>query len=114
MPSKIKTETDQTVTAFTADGSLIMNFGSPIVSWSFSIKHLEDWLTTLEEVMLKETNMTNRYVLERLYFGLKAAHKRHLAEHEQVITEAPTEDDLMSYLTAYSAAMAWEAMEGRK
>ncbi|MGA1296488.1 MAG: hypothetical protein ACO3X1_14355 [Burkholderiaceae bacterium] len=82
------------------------------MEWSFRIKQLEDWLTTLEQIIPEQT--AHRYALEGLYFSLKAAHKRHEKQHNEIVTDAPTSDDLMSYLVAYSAAMAYEAMEGNK
>ena len=113
MPSTIKTERNGAVSAFTADNKLVMNYGSPYVSWGFSVDKLEDCLTTIEEIV-NIVPPAHRYALENLYFSLKAAHMCHQKEHEQVVTEAPTSDDLMSYLTAYSAAMAWEVLEDRK
>ena len=113
MPATIKTERNGAVSAFTADNKLVMNYGSPYVSWGFSVDKLEDWLTTIEEIV-NIVPPAHRYALENLYFSLKAAHMRHQKEHEEVVTEAPTSDDLMSYLTAYSAAMAWEVLEDRK
>jgi hypothetical protein len=113
MASRIKTESSGETTAFTTDGKLVMNFGNPHVAWGFSVKRLEEWLITLEEAMSVMPACHSRSI-ETLYFSLKAAHKRHLQEHEAVISEAPTNDDLMAYLTSYAAAMTWEAMEGRK
>jgi hypothetical protein len=84
---------------------IVMNAGAPCVEWSFRIKELQQWLTTLEEVMTKEENYGNRRDLESIYFSLKAAHTRHLQEHEDVVTEAPTADDLQAYLAAYAAAI---------
>lgn len=113
MPSTIKTERNGAISAFTPNNKLVMNYGSPYVSWGFEAKKLEEWLTTIEEIV-NIVPPAHRYALENLYGSLKAAHMRHQKEHEEVVTEAPTSDDLMSYLTAYSAAMAWEALEGRK
>jgi aminopeptidase-like protein len=113
MHSTIKTEHNGSISAFTPDNHLVMNYGSPYVSWGFTVDKLEQWLTTIEEIV-NVVPPAHRYALESLYFSLKAAHQRHQKEHEEVVTEAPTSDDLMSYLTAYSAAMAWEAVEGRK
>lgn len=100
------------VSAFTNGNEgiqIVMNSNAPCVGWSFRIKDLQQWLTTLEEVMAKEENIGNRRDLEGIYFSLKAAHTRHLQEHEEVITEAPTADDLQAYLMAYAAAVASEA-----
>ena len=84
---------------------IVMNDNAPCVEWSFRIKELQLWLTTLEEVMVKERNHGNRSDLEGIYFSLKAAHTRHLQEHEDVVTDAPTADDLQAYLVAYAAAI---------
>ena len=113
MPSTIKTEYNGAISAFTPDNKLVMNYGSPYVNWGFSVDKLEEWLTTLEEIV-NIVPPAHRCALLSLYGSLEAAHMRHRKEHEEVVTAAPTSDDLMSYLTAYAAAMAWEAMEGRK
>lgn len=91
--------------AFTKNNSLVMNGNHPTVAWSFRIKDLEEWLTTLEETMLHEKNMVNRLVMERLYFSLKGAHAKHKQQHNEIQTEAPSEADLMAYLEAYAAAI---------
>jgi hypothetical protein len=89
--------------------SLVMTCGDPYVEWGFRIEKLEQWLTTLEETISHEANTGNRYDLESLYFSLKAAHTRHLQEHEAVVTEAPTADDLQAYLAAYAAAVGGQS-----
>lgn len=93
------------ISAFTSRNKLVMNGGAPCVAWSFRIKDLEDWLTTLEEIMPHEGMTTHRRVLEGLYFSLKAAHKKHVEEHDEIVTDAPNADDLMQYLLAYAAAI---------
>jgi hypothetical protein len=84
---------------------IVMNAGAPCVEWSFRVVELQQWLTTLEDVMFKEKNNGNRRDLEDIYFSLKAAHSRHLEEHEEVVTDAPTADDLQAYLADYAAAV---------
>jgi len=91
------------VTAFTKDNELTMLNSAPRVAWSFPVKELEAWLTTLEEIMPEHT--AHRRFLEDLYFSLKAAHVKHKEQHEEIVTEAPSADDLMDYLVAYSAAI---------
>ena len=88
---------------------IVMNAGAPCVEWSFRVKELQQWLTTLEEVMIKEENVGNRRDLEGIYFSLKAAHSRHLQEHEEVVTDAPTADDLQAYLADYAAAVGGQS-----
>jgi hypothetical protein len=84
---------------------IVMNSSAPCVEWSFRIKELENWLTTLEEAMVNENNYGQRRGLEDIYFSLKAAHKKHQAQHEAIVTDAPTADDLQAYLAAYAAAI---------
>lgn len=104
--SWIKTEnSDQSVSAFTGTGELVMNFGHPYVAWGFSVRQLEEWLITLEE-LVDHVPSAHRHALWSLQASLAAAHDRHRKEHEQVVTEAPTPDDLMTYLAAYAASIS--------
>ena len=84
---------------------IAMSGGAPCVEWSFRVQQLQQWLTTLEEVMVKEGNAGNRRDLEGIYFSLKAAHGRHLDQHAEIVTDTPTADDLQTYLAAYAAAV---------
>ncbi len=97
--------------AFTKSNALVMNGNHPVVAWSFRIKDLEEWLTTLEETMLREENMANRLVMERLYFSLKGALSKHKQQHDEIQTDAPSEDDLMAYLEAYAVAISSESYQ---
>ena len=84
---------------------IVMSGSAPCVEWSFRIKDLENWLTTLEEAMVNENNYGQRRGLEDIYFSLKAAHVKHEKQHQEVVTNAPTADDLAEYLAAYAAAV---------
>jgi hypothetical protein len=84
---------------------IVMSGSAPCVEWSFRIKELEIWLTTLEEAMTNEGCYGQRRGLEDIYFSLKAAHKKHQTQHEAIVTDAPTADDLQAYLMAYAAAI---------
>ena len=84
---------------------IVMNSNAPCVEWSFRIKELENWLTTLEEAMTNEGCYGQRRGLEDIYFSLKAAHKKHQTQHDAIVTDAPTADDLQAYLAAYAAAI---------
>lgn len=85
-----------------------MVFGEPCVTWSFNVKRLEEWITTLEQ-QLETVSGPSWSSLHSLCCSLKAAHDSHLAEHRQVVSEAPSADDLTAYLVAYTAAVAAEA-----
>ena len=91
-----------------AGSSLVMTGGSPYVQWGFRVERIQQWLVTLEQVIGNEANTGNRHDLEGLYFSLKTAHAQHIKEHEAVVTDAPSADDLQAYLTAYTAAMGQE------
>ena len=84
---------------------IVISGSAPCVEWSFRIKELENWLTALEEAMVNESNYGQRRGLEDIYFSLKAAHVKHEKQHQEVLTDAPTADDLQSYLAAYAAAI---------
>jgi hypothetical protein len=84
---------------------IVMSGSAPCVEWSFRIKELENWLITLEEAMTNEGCYGQRRGLEDIYFSLKAAHKKHQTQHEAIVTDAPTADDLQAYLVAYAAAV---------
>lgn len=84
---------------------IVMSGSNPCVEWSFRIKELENWLVTLEEAMVNENNYGQRRGLEDIYFSLKAAHVKHEKQHQEVVTDAPTADDLQAYLAAYTSAM---------
>lgn len=84
------------------DDSLVMNCSHPTVVHYLRIKELQNWLTTLEET-IPTVPAAHRYDLEKLYFSLKSAYSAHLREHEAIVTEAPTADDLQEYLKAYAA-----------
>jgi hypothetical protein len=94
------------VSAFDSQDRLVMNDNHPCVAWSFRIKELENWLTTLEEIMPLPSMVAHRRALEGLYFSLKAAHVKHKEQHDEIVTNAPTADDLMQYLAAYAASIA--------
>ena len=81
----------------------VMCAGVPFVEYTFHVRPLQQWLTTLEEVMVKEENTNNRRDLESIYFSIKAAYNHHLEQHEEIVTAAPTADDLQAYLAAYAA-----------
>jgi hypothetical protein len=94
-----------TTSVFMDDGTMVMNVDKPVVSSWMHVTEVEEWLTTLEETMWEEANTASRRSLEGLYFMLKAAHRKHLEQHEEVQSQAPTPDDLQSYLSAYAAAI---------
>ena len=106
MPSHIKIEPTGAVSAFTANNRLVMNGDHPTVSTFLRVKEMHDWVTTLEEVMVQPNMAHHRYHLEAMYFAFKGAIRRHQEEHAEVVSEAPTAEDLLEYLVSYSRAIA--------
>ena len=93
------------ISAFTDDGQLLMNCGSPIVEWSFRIDDLQEYIQTLERAIDEEPSMAQRMGLEHSLICLSCAYKHHQKQHQQVLTEAPTGQDLEEYLTFYAASI---------
>ena len=89
--------------AFKADGTMMMLSNEPYCSTGFRLTKVEEWLTTLEEI-IPTIAPCHRRAMEGLYFMLKATRSQHQKNHEEMISEAPSADDLMEYLAAYAAA----------
>jgi len=79
--------------------------GTPVVDALLDVRELERWVTTLEEVL---PNVPTRHYgpLTLLLVRLQVALDEHNRQHQEVIDEAPTEQDMMAYLSAYAAAYA--------
>ncbi len=99
------TVANEGVTAFAGE-KLTMNYGNPTVEHFSRVKDLQDWITTLEEVIATPSCKVHRWHLESMYFAFKAVLKKHEEQHLEVVTEAPTAEDLQAYLSAYAAALA--------
>jgi len=69
------------------------------VRWSFSVKALEDYIQTIESLMLDKPEAKNS--LFNLYCELIVARKKH-AEEQNTATEAPTAEDFQDYVIHYS------------
>jgi hypothetical protein len=107
-PPMAITVTTSGVTAFAGE-RLAMNDGNPTIEHFSPVKDLEDWTTTLEEVIAMPSCKAHRWHLESMYFAFKAVLKKHEEQHLEVVTEAPTAEDLQAYLSAYAAALAGTA-----
>lgn len=90
--------------AFTSDNKLVMSNGTPTVSTYVCVKRLENWLTTIEEIVTMPRMAPHRYHMEELYFFLKATLEKHDQQHMEVVTDAPSEADLIEYLSSYAAS----------
>jgi len=106
MPSQIIAERNGSTSAFTNDNRLVMSMGRPLISTYLSVKEIQEWMTTLEEIMDVPSMACHRYHLQTIYFTCKGALKRHNEEHAEVVSEAPTAEDLQEYLASYAVAIS--------
>jgi len=107
MPASISQGAPGAVFAF-LDGvptrPCVMVHGTPVVEAMLDVRKLEEWVTTLEEVLPGVP--TQHYgTLMLLLVRLQVALDTHNKQHQEAATEAPTEQDMLDYLAAYAAAM---------
>jgi hypothetical protein len=103
--ARILTLVPGTISARSNNDEVVMACSIPMVQSYFNVADLQRWTTTLEEVMNQRRNAQHKYDLEGMYFALKHVLAKHQEQHEEVISAAPTADDLQAYLAFYSAAI---------
>lgn len=82
----------------------VMVNGTPVVEAMLDVRELERWVTTLEEV-LPNVPISHYGTLTLLLIRLQVVLDEHKQQHEEIVSSAPTEEDMMEYLNAYSKAM---------
>lgn len=65
------------------------------------VKDVECWATTLREIH-EHIPFQHRSSIRDLVHTLEGMLVRHQRQHEEVVTEAPTIEDLMDYLASYA------------
>jgi hypothetical protein len=103
--ARILTLVPGTISARSDNDEVVMACSIPMVQSYFNISDLQRWITTLEETMSKEKNMAHQHDLENMLFTFQSMLIKHQDQHQEVISAAPTADDLQSYLAFYSAAI---------
>ncbi len=84
----------------------VMLYGAPYCHMGATVTNLENWLTTLEEMVEDKTiPFAHRWHLQEMKAMLEVAHDQHIKDHHEVVTEAPTPEDQVAYLAAYAAAI---------
>jgi hypothetical protein len=104
--AQIMTLVPGTISARAHNDEVVMACSIPMVQSYFSVADLQRWATTLEAAMENEKNVAHRYDLESVYFTFQAMLIKHQEQHEEVISAAPSADDLQAYLASYSAYVA--------
>ena len=104
--AKIMTLLPGTISATTASHEVVMVCSVPMVQSYFNVADLQRWTTTLEEIMSNKHNFAHQYDFERMHFAFKHMLDKHQEQHEEVISAAPSADDLQAYLASYSSYVA--------
>ena len=104
--AQIMTLLPGTISATTAKNEVVMVCSVPMVQGYFSVADLQRWTTTLEEIMSNKHSFAHQLDLEGMYRAFKHMLDKHQEQHEEVISSAPTADDLQSYLSSYSSYVA--------
>ena len=88
--------------------------GKPYVSWGFTVKDLQKYVTTLEKVCdnpdFAIDHRNDWLDLLSLKWQLQAA--LGLYTKDQETSKQPSGDDCMAYLSAYASSIAAEAKHG--
>ena len=101
--ARILTLLPGTISARAHNDEVVMACSVPMVQGYFGVADLQRWTTTLEEIMSNKHSFAHQLDLEGMYFTFKHMLDKHQEQHEEVISSAPTADDLQSYLASYSS-----------
>jgi hypothetical protein len=92
------------VSAF-KDGELAMSFGQPMVTRSFSMADLQEYICTIEKAIDEEPNLVQQMALERIRCAFVVSLEMLKENHEELQKEAPTSADFEEYLMNYNNAI---------
>ena len=92
------------VSAF-KDGELAMSFGQPMITRSFSMNDLQEYICTIEKAIDEEPNVVQQLALERIRCAFVVSLDMLKENHEELCKEAPTGADFEEYLMNYNNAI---------
>jgi len=95
---------NQPVSAF-KDGELAMHFGQPMVTRSFSMADLQEYICTIEKAIDEEPNFVQQMALERIRCAFVVSLEMLKENHEELQKEAPLGADFEEYLMNYNNAI---------
>jgi hypothetical protein len=90
--------------AVVLNGKAVMQHSEPVVEWPVKVSSVEEWATTIEELLAGTPAWHHKKHLREMLFELQCMIRYHKQQHETVVNEAPTIDDLIAYLSYYSAS----------
>ena len=94
----------ESVSAF-KDGELAMSFGQPVVTRSFSMADLREYICTIERAIDDEPNLLQQLALDRIRCAFVVSLDMLKENHEELCKEAPTGADFEEYLLSYARAV---------
>jgi hypothetical protein len=100
---------NQPVSAF-KDGDLAMSFGQPMVTRSFSMTDLQEYICTIEKAIDEEPNLVQQLALDRIRCAFVVSLDMLKENHEELCKEAPTGADFEEYLMNYNNAVKGGAL----
>jgi hypothetical protein len=86
------------------NGKAVMQYSEPVVEWPVKVSKVEEWATTIEELAAGTPSWHHKKHLREMLFELECMIRYHKQQHETVVTEAPTIEDLSAYLAYYAAS----------
>ena len=95
---------NQPVSAF-KDGELAMSFGQPMVTRSFAMSDLQEFICTIEKAIDEEPNVVQQLALNRIRCAFVVSLDMLKENHEELCKEAPTGADFEEYLMNYNNAV---------
>jgi hypothetical protein len=102
--ARILTLVPGTISARSNNDEVVMACSIPMVQSYFNVADLQRWTTTLEEIMGNKHNVAHQYALQGMCLVFKHMLDKHEEQHAEVVSAAPTADDLQAYLASYAAA----------
>jgi len=82
-----------------------MCFGQPMVTRSFSMNDLQEYICTLEKAIDEEPNVVQQLALDRIRCAFVVSLDMLKENHEELCKEAPTGADFEEYLLSYARAV---------
>ena len=82
-----------------------MHFGQPMVTRSFSMNDLQEFICTIEKAIDEEPNVVQQLALERIRCAFIVSLDMLKENHEELCKEAPTGADFEEYLMNYNNAI---------
>lgn len=82
-----------------------MSFGQPVVTRSFSMNDLQEYICTLEKAIDEEPNVVQQLALDRIRCAFIVSLDMLKENHEELCKEAPSGADFEEYLFSYARAI---------